>query len=593
LSNLEYPYTPSVFFEIFYKKIRFKTDIMKKSACVFGIFSILCLGACVDLERELITDLTESQIINSYENTQYRVNSIYTDIPSGYTPIDGAMTASATDEAEHTLETSTIQKFNNGAWNAVDNPENLWSTFYRGIRKANQFLAASDSVNLDQYRLDPSASTQAVYKTRLAEVKRWKYEARFLRAFFYFELIKRYGGVPIFTKSLSIDDDFTGIKRSTLNECIQFITVECDSAAANLPVSYPASDLGRATKGAALALKSRTLLYAASDLFSNPAWASGYPNPELISLTGSREARWKAAADAAKAVIDLPGAGYDIHNNYRNLFITNSFTFTEVIFARRNGASNTFEKANYPVGFDLGQSGTTPSQNLVDAYEMKDGTKFDWNNPVHAANPYANRDPRLGETVLVNDATFKGRKVEAWKGGKEGSGVINATKTGYYLKKHVNENLNLLQGTTGVQSWNIFRFAEMYLNYAEALNEYNPGNADIKKYMDFLRSRIGVSMPLLPAGLSQADMRERIRNERRIELAFEDHRSWDVRRWLQAPQYLGAPLTGVDIIKKADGSFSYKPIKVEDRVFTPKMYLYPIPQGEINTSKGLVQNPLW
>jgi starch-binding outer membrane protein, SusD/RagB family len=566
---------------------------MKKSAFVFGIFSILCLGACVDLERELITDLTESQIINSYENTLYRVNSIYTDIPSGYTPIDGAMAASASDEAEHTLETSTVQKFNNGAWNAVDNPENLWSTFYRGIRKANQFLLASDSVNLNQYRLDPTASPQAVYKTRLEDIKRWKYEARFLRAYFYFELIKRYGGVPIITQSLSIDDDFQNIKRSTLAECIQFITSECDSAAANLPVAYPAIDLGRATKGAALALKSRTLLYAASDLFNTPTWATGYTQLNLIALTGDRQARWKAAADAAKAVIDLPGAGYDIHNNYRNLFITNSFTFTEVIFARRNGASNTFERANYPVGYDLGQSGTTPSQNLVDAYEMKDGTKFDWNNPVHAANPYANRDPRLGESILVNDATFKGRKVEAWKGGKEGSGVINATKTGYYLKKHVNENLNLLQGTTGVQSWNIFRFAEMYLNYAEALNEYNPGNADIKRYIDFLRSRTGISMPLLPAGLSQADMRERIRNERRIELAFEDHRSWDVRRWLQAPQYLGASLTGVDIIKKADGSFSYKPIKVEDRVFTPKMYLYPIPQGEINTSKGLVQNPLW
>lgn len=567
---------------------------MKNSAYTYGFLCLLLfLSACVDLDRELITDLSEKQITSSYEFTLNRINSVYTDVPSGYLAIDGAMAASASDEAEHTLETSTIHKYNNGAWNAVDNPENLWATFYRGIRKANQFLLASDSVNLDQFRLDPSASTQAVYNTRLGEIKRWKYEARFLRAYFYFELVKRYGGVPILTKALSIEDDFSSVKRNTLAECVQFITSECDSAAANLPVAYAAADLGRATRGAALALKSRMLLYAASDLFNTTSWAAGYGNPELISLTGDRAARWKAAADAAKAVIDLAGTSYSIHTNYRNLFITNSFTLTEVIYSRRAGASNDFEKATYPVGYDLGKSGTTPSQNLVDAYEMLDGSKFSWTNPTHAANPYANRDPRLGETVLLNDALFKGRKVEAFIGGKDGAGLINATRTGYYLKKHVNENLNLLLNTTGVQSWNIFRFAEMYLNYAEALNEYNAGNADIKKFVDFVRTRTGIGMPPLPAGLSQADMRERIRNERRVEFAFEDHRSWDVRRWMQAPQYLGAPLTGVEITKAANGTFTYKPVKVEDRVFTPKMYLYPIPQGEINTSKGLVQNPLW
>jgi starch-binding outer membrane protein, SusD/RagB family len=566
---------------------------MKNSAYILGFISVLCLGACVDLERELITDLSEKQIITSYEFTLNRVNSIYTDMPSGYLAIDGAMSASATDEAEHTLETSTIHKYNNGAWNAVDNPENLWSTFFRGIRKANQFLLASDSVNLDQFRLDPSASTQAVYNTRLADIKRWKYEARFLRAYFYFELVKRYGGVPLLTKALSIDDDFSGVKRNSLAECIQFITVECDSAAANLPVTYPAAELGRATKGAALALKSRMLLYAASDLFNTPSWATGYGSPELISLTGDRTARWKAAADAAKAVIDLSGAGYSLSANYRNLFVTNSFTSTEVIFARRLGASNDFEKANYPVGYDLGKSGTTPSQNLVDAYEMKDGTKFDWANPVHAANPYANRDPRLDLNVLLNNAPFKGRNVEAWTGGKDGNGLINATRTGYYLKKHVNENLNLLLNTTAVQSWNLIRLSEIYLNYAEALNEYEPTNANIRTYVNFVRGRLGIVMPALPAGLSQEAMRERIRNERRVELAFEDHRAWDVRRWMQGPQFLGAPLTGVEITKAANGTFTYKPVKVEDRVFAPKMYLYPLPQGEINTSKGLVQNPLW
>ncbi len=565
------------------------------------ILSILCLAiaicftGCEDLERELITDITEKQLIRSYDFTQNRVNSLYTDMPAGYLQIDGAMTASATDEAEHTLETSNIQKFNNGSWNSVDNPENLWANFYRGIRKANQFLVATDSVNLDQFKLDPAPSAQSIYQTRLAEIKRWKYEARFLRAFFYFELVKRYGGVPILNQTFSVNDNFDNVKRNTLAECMQFITEECDSAARNLPVVYalPATDLGRATRGAALALKSRVLLYAASDLFNTPTWAGAFTNPALIALTGDRQARWKAAADAAKAVIDLAGTGYALNGNYRNLFITNSYTLPEIIFARRNGAENTFERANYPIGYDLGSSGTTPSQNLVDAHEMTNGTKFDWNNPVHAANPYANRDPRLGLNIILNNTPFKGRNAENWIGGRDGQGVVNATKTGYYLKKYVNENLNLLLNNTSVKSWNLIRLPEVYLNYAEALNESTPGHADIKTYVDRVRTRAGIAMPALPAGLSQADMRERIRNERRVELAFEDHRGWDVRRWMQGPQYLGAPLMGVEITRSTTGTFTYKPVEVEKRVFEPKMYLYPIPQGELNASKSLVQNPGW
>ncbi len=566
---------------------------MKSILSLLFVAFVIGLSSCENLDRELITDITPQQATKSYDYSLYRIASIYTDIPAGYLQIDGAMTASATDEAEHTLETSNVQKLNNGSWNAIDNPDNLWANFYRGIRKANQFLVSSDSINLDQYKLDPTPSAQTVYKTRLADIQRWKYEARFLRAYFYFELTKRYGGVPIISRIYSVDNDFQATRRNTLAECIQYITAECDSAAKNLPVTYSATDLGRATKGAALALKSRVLLYAASDLFNTPSWAGGYSNPELIALSGDRQARWKAAADAAKAVIDLAGTGYALNSNYRNLFITNSYTLPEIILARRNGSSNTFEIANYPIGYDLGNSGTTPSQNLVDSYEMTDGTKFSWNNPVQAANPYANRDPRLGLNIILNNTTYKGRPLEAWAGGRDGKGIVNATKTGYYLKKYVNENQNLLTNTTSVQSWNLIRLAEIYLNYAEALNEAAPGSADAKTYVDRVRARAGVAMPPLPAGLSQAELRERIRNERRVELAFEDHRGWDVRRWMQGPQYLGAPLMGVDITKNADGTFTYKPIAVENRVFEPKMYLYPIPQGELNVSKGLIQNPGW
>lgn len=576
---------------------------MKKYIYVVIVFAIGAFSACQKLDREFVTTIGQKEIEQSFGNVQSLLNAIYSDIPDGTLYIGGAaMMASATDEAEFTSETNSVQSFNSGSWNAINNPDLVWGNYYRGIRKVNQFLVSTGKINLDPWKLDPSPSAQAVYNTNLASIRRWTYEARFLRAYFYFELVKRYGGVPIINNALSIEDDFSSIQRSSLSECLQFITAECDSAAAKLPLNAStapyvvASDLGRVTKLTALALKSRVLLYAASELFNNPTWAGGYANPALISLpAGDRTARWKAASDAAKAVIDagaLPTLGA-----YKNLF--NTFNNAEIIFTRSNGASNQFERTNSPIGFNLGQSGNTPSQDLVDAYEVRvsatSAVKFNWNDPVMAANPYANRDPRLGLTIAVNNSSFgtPARNLQIFTGGLDAKPIVNATKTGYYLRKYQIESLNLLNGNTGVHSWIIFRFPEIYLNYAEALNEWSPGNADIKKYVDIVRSRTGIAMPPLPAGLSQTEMRERIRNEKRIEFAFEDHRFWDVRRWMQGPEFLGKPLTGVEITRNSDNTFKYTPTKVEDRTFSPKMYLYPIPQSELNIAKGLVQNPLW
>lgn len=561
----------------------------KKLKYITSATLLLLLGSCdsLNLDREFPTSLSEEQVFASFDYNSRRVNNIYSYLPSGFLAIDGAMLASASDEAEHTLETSAVQKFNNGSWNPIDNPDDVWGKYYAGIRAVNLFLSTIDGINLDQYRLDPEQ--QALYESQLAEIDRWTYEVRFLRAFFYFELTKRYGGVPIITEPLSVDDDLRGIQRNTLDECIQFIVDECNAAADGLPVTYPSASLGRVTKGAALALKSRALLYAASDLFNTPSWAGGYAHPELISVTGDRMERWKAAADAAKEVIDL--ATYNLATDYGSLFRT--FNSPEIILVRREGASNAFEQANYPIGYDLGMSGTTPSQNLVDAYEMADGSKFDWNNPAHAAAPYENRDPRLARTVLTNNTFFKDRPVEAWTGGRDGKGTPLATRTGYYLRKYVDENLNLLQGNTSVHSWILFRLAEIYLNYAEALNEYDPGNPDIKTYVDLVRARPGVEMPPLPDGLSQAEMRDRIRNERRVELAFEGHRFWDVRRWMVASETLGSTLAGVDITKTGTDQFTYTPVNVENRVVDPRMYLYPIPQSELLLAGGWAQNPLW
>ena len=571
---------------------------MKKvKTILYGAALLLLVNACDSiLDREVVLSLTEDDVLTLYNNTQSRAVAIYNYLPSGFRCVDGAMMASASDEAEYTLETSSIQMFNVGSWNAKNNPDGgSWWNNFRGIYLVNHFLANSDNLDLEMYRLNPDDIGHEQYQNRLDNIKRWKYEVRFLRAYFYFELIKRYGGVPVITRPVEIGDSFP---RNTLDSCVNFIVKECDDIAWGLPVKYTEQEnLGRATRGAVLALKSRVLLYAASDLFNSPEkWASGYANKDLISVKPiDRKERWKRAADAAKNVIDLTDAGYALSNNYQGVF--RSYTDAERILARRDGASNDFEKANYPVGYDLGNSGNTPSLNLLDDYEMLDGTAFDWNNKNHAANPYRGRDPRLAFTILSNMTKFNGRPVECWTGGRDGKGVPRATKTGQYLLKYIDPELNLLEGRTSVHTWVLIRLAEVYLNYIEALNEYQPAHSDIKIYYNKIRQREGIKMPELPDGLDQDAVRQKIRHERRIELAFEDHRLWDARRWMIAADnekgkgVLNIPLRGLEILNRG-GVPSYTPIEIEKRNFEPKMYLYPIPQGDLDIA-GWSQNPLW
>lgn len=571
---------------------------MKKvKTILYGAALLLLVNACDSiLDREVVLSLTEDDVLTLYNNTQSRAVAIYNYLPSGFRCVDGAMMASASDEAEYTLETSSIHMFNVGSWNAKNNPDGgSWWNNFRGIYLVNHFLANSDNLDLEMYRLNPDDIGHEQYQNRLDNIKRWKYEVRFLRAYFYFELIKRYGGVPVITRPVEIGDSFP---RNTLDSCVNFIVKECDDIALGLPIKYTEQEnLGRATRGAVLALKSRVLLYAASDLFNSPEkWASGYANKDLISVKPiDRKERWKRAADAAKDVIDLTDAGYALSNNYQGVF--RSYTDAEIILARRDGASNDFEKANYPVGYDLGNSGNTPSLNLLDDYEMLDGTVFDWNNKNHAANPYKGRDPRLAFTILSNMTKFNGRPVECWTGGRDGKGVPRATKTGQYLLKYIDPELNLLEGRTSVHTWILIRLAEVYLNYIEALNEYQPTHSDIKIYYDKIRRREGIKMPELPDGLDQDAVRQKIRHERRIELAFEDHRLWDARRWMIAADnemgkgVLNIPLRGLEILNRG-GVPSYSPIEIEKRNFEPKMYLYPIPQGDLDIA-GWSQNPLW
>ena len=565
-----------------------KTRIILISAAV-----LLGAVSCEDyLDKNMVTTQNEEFTFASYQNAITVAYSVYADLPDGFSEVYGsagsALLASASDECEFAVQTQNVQKFNLGSWSPTNLPDNPFSKYYAAIRKVYNFLDDADTIDYSDVKDNPDQP--GIYESRLLDVEQLKSEILLLRAYYMFELVKRWGGVPIVRERFSTDKDKNEIKRASLQECVDEIVKACDDAAAKLPAKQSDEELGRLTKGAALAIKSEVLLFAASELWNNPSWASGYSNPELISLpSGDRAVRWKAAADAAKAVIDMEAeAGYAL-DTYSNLFGPKGFSSPEVIFCRRAGASNSFEKVNYPISYDNVTGGNCPTGNLVDMFQMADGSDFSWDNPAHRADPYAGRDPRLAEFVLTNNVQFKDRRVECWTGGRDGAGVRNASPTGYYLKKYVYQWNDLTQNQMSVHSWIYIRLAEVYLNYIEALNEYKPGDPDIKAYYDRIRTRAG--MPGLPAGLSQAQVRELIRRERAVELCFEGKRFFDLRRWMLSSE-LGAPVRSVEVTKNGE-SFTYSPYKLEDRAFSPSMYFYPIPQAEINKMPHWVQNPLW
>jgi len=549
-----------------------------------AVGSAFTLCSCNDfLDREEDSFIDKTATFDSYNRTKQYLTYAYSLLPEGLNRFSGgALLGAATDDACFAIESSNIQQFNNGSWNALSNPDNVWDRYFAGIAKCCTLLENSNHINLDISRLDPAKRVE--YENNLKDIRMWRAEAHFLRAYFNFELLKRYGPIPIIKSTLDINKDYSDTPRPTMKEVVEFIANDCDIAADSLeltPWRNMNDAFGRATKGAALALKSRLLLYAASPLYVDFGDVDEANKPSDATL-------WKTAADAAKAVIDLNQ--YALAPAYDDLF-KNDFQNKEYIFVRRYPSNSDFEKSNFPVSYG-GKGGTNPSQNLIDDYEMLDGTAFDWSDPVKAAHPFENRDERLLATVLMNGVLFKGKRIATYPGGADAMPNPNATKTGYYLRKFLNENVNIQTG--GGSDGHVvplFRLAEIYLNYAEALNEYDPTNPDIAVYLNKIRER--VSLPDVPSGLTQEQMRTLIHHERRVELAFEEHRFWDVRRWKVASSTLGATVKGVKITQDDAGNFTYSPVQVEQRVFQPKMYWYPIPQSEVLKLHHWEQNKGW
>lgn len=572
-----------------------------------GLMATTMLASCADiLDKKPLTEISDNDLWSDPALLKAFVNSRYNQVG-----VNGAesMQSSIVDETELTwlrgCETHNFARVSptdlgrmNGAWWGWDNRS--WSTKWTNISNCNIFFERVDNVGF----------TDEAEKTKLVG------QVRFIRAFEYWDLIARWGAMPIITKSFSINDreEIVGQKRNTYKECIDFLVSELDQAAKELPANWSGDDYGRATSVAALALKSRILLYAASPLMNEDVKIPevGYTTPEPD--------RWQKAAKAATEALDAAqAAGYELYNlngdpskNYQLIFMDNTAANKETLFARMGTSSaegesiSSCDQYNNPNGYG-GWGGNCPLQELVDAYEVvKDGvaSKFDWNNPEEKANPYANRDPRFYATILYDGAKWMTRNVETYfdvdnngtiiGGGKDtkyGNDSWNASPTGYNMKKFMDEGYALNSWNFCARNWIHLRMAELYLNKAEAL--YNIGDEEgAREALKPVRERAG--MPAITA--SGADLLEAIKHERRIELAFEEHRYFDVRRWKEAPKYFGSTVHAITIKKYPDGKKTYEVDKLRsdvggDRKWDDKMYWLPITKSEMDKNPNLVQNP--
>lgn len=511
----------------------------------------------------------------------------------------------------------------------------FWGHYYKGIRSATYFIGRVDEC----VEILQESNGQEV-------INRYKAEARALRAYYYSELLRIYGPVVLIGEDV-IDPDTPlpalQIPRHSMDECVAYVIGEMDKAILDLPlqaeIQFPQTSqttdlrqMGRLTKGFGLAIISRTLLLAASPLFNGNADYAGMKNADgkqLINQTMDNN-KWIQAATAAKAVMDLgiyklytntgtlvPGQ-FDPYISTRDVLLKD--WNSEVIFARVNNSLGDWQYEATPRldGSGIGGgTGAGATQTMVDAYFMANGKSIDeagsgyqdngfstapitvspsLSIPAGTWRMYTNREPRFYTGITYNGSTWinttRGNKtVELFYSGNSGRSLgSDYSITGYVARKNV--QINASPGDAA-RTLILMRLSEFYLNYAEAQNEAVGPDASVYSAVDAIRQRAGI--PVLTQGLSKEQMREAIRKERRVELAFENHRYFDTRRWKIAETTDNGPFKGLNINEGAsvsDVSF-YQPVVFENRVFQKKHYLFPVPQSEINKDDALVQNSGW
>lgn len=552
---------------------------------------------------------SDSDYTEQYANSMYEYIRKYGNGYHYYTWLS-AFTDDATDSQAPADTWLMLHQWNQGNFSAANPPfmagsttlryseRDFWGTAFGGVRKTNVFLTRVNNMNMPN------------------EVKRDRYmaEAHVLRAHYYFELIKNFGGVPLFAEDITRRDNFADIERASFDDCVQFIVKDCDEAIASKELPFRTMEdgqRGRMTKAVAYFIKASALLFAAS-----PHWN---PSNDVV--------KWQAAATAAKETLDqLVSHGYQLFPNYERFFITrpdknqdplDKETILEAIDTWGYG-SQTYRRFGVicylmnmiPVDFASEKCGLCPSQELVDSYEMKDGTVpiLGYDDDAHTKpiinpasgyddqKPYVDRDPRFYASVWYNGAYF-GKKdgrdiyIESFVGGRHGiSGIKQRTPTGYYTRKYVDPSMRSAGSSKTL--WRIYRLAELYLDLAEAENEANGPTQIAYDAVNATRRRAG--MPDMPTGLTKDEFRERVRRERRVEMAFEENRFYDLRRWNILVENSRLK-TGMRWTKAADGTLSNERILSVDCHATAneKYYLLPIDLKEIIRMPLVKQNPGW
>jgi starch-binding outer membrane protein, SusD/RagB family len=622
-------------------------NIKKISIGLTTFVLVFCLSCNTDfLNTKPLDKISSDATWGDAALSQAFVFNVYSYL--GYGGFEEQALAAYTDEAMFTHSGRNINTFNEGSETPGSlswmSPTYEWNNMYLAIRQAN--------IAIDN--LPKATFSDTKMKDQLLG------EALFLRAYYYQQLVRFYGGVPLISKPYGLDEDYT-IARSSYEDCIKFIVTDLDKAATLLDGKTMAG--GRTSKLAALALKSRVLTYAASDLHdgatvkSKVSTLASYANLDLVAYTtGDRTSRWQAAKAAAKAVLDLtsgyklnltaPATAADGRANYVSIAmggksgVGDPSAEKELLFQRTHTALFVAED-NWPLGgihYGINNgpngyhnwAGNTPIQQLVDDYEMMDGSKFDWNNSAQKADPYANRDPRLGATILYDGSVWKPRPSDVaglepvnqiqtgyyddGKGGKL-NGIDtresqvenwNGSRTHYYTRKFIDSDPAIADNQSSAQviPWPFIRTTEIALNYIEASIEVGD-DAEARNWLNKIRFRAG--MPAVTdAG---AALKNRYRNERRVELVYEEHRYHDARRWAIAPTTVGRGIKAINVEAKLKAgatpnvpykydktkyTYTYTPVdntENETRKWNDKMYFRPISRDEINRNAKLIQNP--
>lgn len=587
---------------------------MKKlrSILILFLFATVIVSCNKDfLNKNSLTEFSSASEWGDPALTATFINGIYNSLPSGLAMNSGNVDESRSRDADGL-------NFNNMIITQDDGEYGGWSGAYSSIRNCNIALE-----NISRASFDPTLVDGVTLKDRMLG------EVHFLRAYIYFRLTNYYGGVPIVTKVYGLTDSFK-VAQNSYEDCIKFVVGDLDSAANMLPVIESGDNDGRATKGAALALKSRVLLYAASDLHNpqkNSGVVNGFSHPELLGyINGDPIARWQAAKDAAKAVIDLgvyslykpnPASAAEASQNYSDLFT--STKSVEDIFVKYSSASTGGGYDGWgiaPNGW-YGNGGVGALNDLVDAYNMADGSKFDRSIPAEAAQPYLNRDPRLYATVLFEGNKYRQRPADltaydpkgvgqfgSWETWSNGAMVPiygldtrnsianswNGNECGATMLKFLNKSVDIQKGHQDLTlRW--IRYGEVLLNYAEACIELGQ-EGEAQTYINMIRKR--AFMPDITS--TGAALLADYRNERRIEMAYEDQRFFDVRRWMIGPEAYH-DVHGVQIVYKLNADHTtatiptITPIVIRPGKWDNKAYFFPITRSEMNKNDKLIELP--